>query len=37
MYILADINEIVENKNICSKKDIFWKKIHKTKFLFFNF
>ena len=30
MYILADINEFVENKNLCSKKDDF-----KKKFLFF--
>ena len=35
MYILADINEIIENKYLYRNKDVFWRIKWNKKFLFF--
>ena len=36
MYILADINEIIENKDLYKNEDDMWKKNLNKKLLFFN-
>ena len=36
MYILADINELVENQDLCRNKEDFWNILETTKILFFN-